>query len=301
MSKDVIRFTISLPTDQGFLGRECNNPECKRYFRVHSESLKSEMYCPYCGVQFANDKLWTDEQSKYAQAVAEEKAKEYFHQEIDKMFSKLARQTSGNKFVMFTHKPSHYRAKHILPRYKEPQVDSELVCPACNFRFQVYGIFGYCPGCRNENLLIYDANLDIIKREVSISQDPQRALRHAYADLVSTFESFCKKKAQLFATETARFQMLFEARKFFKDCLGVDIFDGLDKDDLLALRRVFQKRHAYEHHQGIIEEKYVRMIPEDAHLLNQKAELSLDEFIRASQAMRSALDKMLQAIEKRKP
>ncbi len=238
--------------------------------------------------------------SKYIREVATEKAREIAHEEIKKAFGKLARQNSGNKFGKFTYKSSPYRAKSISPRYREHQVDSELFCPTCSFRFQVYGIFGYCPGCRYENLLIYDANLDIIKKEVSTNPDSPRALRHAYSDLVSAFESFCKRKARLLTTETTRFQMLFETRKFFKDQLGVNILDGLDNDNLIALRRVFQKRHAYEHYQGIIEAKYIRMIPEDAHLLNQKAELSLDEFVRASQAMRHALDNMNHAIEKRR-
>jgi hypothetical protein len=211
------------------------------------------------------------------------------------MFSDFARKNAGNRFFKDTHHPSHYRAKPITPNYEEHQVDSELICPSCNFRFQIYGIFGYCPGCRNENLLIYDANLEIIKQEVSVGQDPQRALRHAYADLVSTFEAFCKKKAQLIATETAHFQTLFEARRFFKDHLGTDILDGLNTDDLLALRRVFQKRHAYEHYQGTIEERYVRMIPEDSQLLNQKAGLSLEEFVVASQALHHVLDRLIQA------
>jgi DNA-directed RNA polymerase subunit RPC12/RpoP len=298
---NIIRFNISLPTHDGFIGRECNNPDCKRYFQVHGESIKPEMFCPYCGIKFSNNELLTEDQSKYANAVAKEKAKEYMFGEIDKMFGEFARKTSGNKYVKFTHKPNNYKAKQIHPSYTEHQVDSELTCPECNFRFQVYGIFGYCPGCRNENLLIYDANLEIIKQEIASSQDSQRALRHAYADLVSTFEAFSKKKAKLFTNENIHFQVLFEVRKLFQDHLGADLFNGLRNDDLLALRRVFQKRHAYEHYQGVIEEKYVRLIPEDRHLLNQKAELSLDEFTRAAQALRYVLDKMLQAIEKYKP
>ncbi|MEJ2601012.1 MAG: hypothetical protein P8Z00_21955, partial [Anaerolineales bacterium] len=104
--------------------------------------------------------------------------------------------------------------------------------------------------------------MEIIKQEVAANQDSQRALRHAYTDLVSTFEAFSKKKAKLFTDEDIRFQMLFEVRKLFKGHLGVDIFNSLSNVDLLTLRRVFQKRHAYEHYQGIIEEKYVRLIPE---------------------------------------
>ena len=112
MSKDVIRFTISLPTDHGFLSRECNNPDCRRYFRIHGDSLKSEMYCPYCGIHFQNDELWTEAQNKYARAV-EEKAKEIIHQEINNMLGKLARQTSGNKFVKITHKSNNYSARTV--------------------------------------------------------------------------------------------------------------------------------------------------------------------------------------------
>ena len=298
---NLIRFSISLPTHDGFLGRKCNNPDCERYFQVHSGSIAPEMFCPYCGIKYSNNELWTDDQNRYTRAVVEDQAKAYTLGEIDKMFGKFARQTSSSKYFKFTYKPINYPARQIRPHYDEPQVDSELICPECHFRFQVYGIFGYCPGCRTENLLIYDANLEIIKREVASGQDSQRALRHAYADLVSTFESFGKKKAKLFTDETVHFQMLFDVRKLFIDNLGADIFNGLSNDDLLTLRRVFQKRHAYEHLQGIIDKKYIRMIPEDVHLLNQKAELSLDEFIQAAQALRQVLENILLAIEKRKP
>src|SRR6185503_10743334 len=98
-------------------GRECNNPDCKRYFQVHKDSIKPEMFCPYCGMKFSNRELWTEDQNSYARAVAQEKAKEYAHREIDKMFGNLARQMSGNKFVKFTHKPTNYRARIIPPPY----------------------------------------------------------------------------------------------------------------------------------------------------------------------------------------
>ncbi|MCE9644464.1 MAG: hypothetical protein K8S20_00580 [Chloroflexi bacterium] len=290
MSKE-IRFNISIPTRDGFIGRECNNPDCRRYFQVHSTSIKAEMFCPYCAFKFSNNELLTKDQHDYVNEVATEQAKEYMFGEIDKMFGQLARKSS--KAVKYTAHPQNYKAKPIQPKYTEKEVDSELTCPTCNFRFQVYGIFGYCPGCSSENLLIYDANLEIIKQEIASSQDSHRALRHAYADLVSTFESFCKKKAKAFTAETIQFQNLFDVRKLFKEHVKIDILENISSHDLLTLRRVFQKRHAYEHYQGIIEEKYIRMIPEDKNLLNQKAELSLDEFTRASHVLRHVLEKMV--------
>ena len=36
--------------------------------------------------------------------------------------------------------------KTIKQNYTEHSVDTELSCPECNVSFQVYGIFGFCPG-----------------------------------------------------------------------------------------------------------------------------------------------------------
>jgi predicted Zn-ribbon and HTH transcriptional regulator len=225
-----------------------------------------------------------------------EEARKHTYDELDKMFGRLARKSRASKYVRLEHKPIRYRKKPVRPKYKELQVDSELTCSECGFPFQVFGIFGYCPGCRSENVWIYDANFAIIEQELSSSSDPQRALRHAYSDLVSTFEFFCRSKARSITTETARFQVLSNTRKFFKRHLGTDIFDGLSNDDILTLRRVFQKRHLYEHAQGVINEKYTKMIPEDAKLLGTQAELSLDELRHAAEVLRHVLDNLSRSL-----
>ena len=136
----MVNFTISIPTDEGFIGRKCNNLDCQRYFRVYADSLKHEMFCPYCGVRYPSNELWTDDQYKYVRTVAEEKSREVIHNEFDKMFRRLARKSSRNKHFRMTYRPKPYRPKLISPQYHELQVDSELTCPECNFRFQVHGI-----------------------------------------------------------------------------------------------------------------------------------------------------------------
>lgn len=218
------------------------------------------------------------------------------YDDVDKNFLNLTKKIKGNKNVKIDFKPFKYVVRKPSMQL-EKKVDSELICPVCKCRFQVYGIFGFCPGCRTENILIYDANLEIIKQEINASNDPIRALRHAYSDIVSSFESFCKKKAPLLTENNARFQELFESRKFFKKYLKIDIFDKLNNDDLLVLRRVFQKRHSYEHNEGIIGEKYVRLIPEDKHLLGKKADLSIEEFVSASQSLRIVIEEITSALK----
>lgn len=290
---NLLTFQISIPTDEGFLGRECNNPSCKKYFRVVADTVEDELFCPYCGTKFSGSELWTPEQQNYLRRAAEEKAKEYMLGEIDKMFANFARGSRGNKYVTTTYNPENYRAKLVAPNYSEKSVDTELICPECQFRFQVFGIFGYCPKCKTENIKIFDTNLAIILREIASSQDPNRALRHAYTDLVSTFEQFCRKKATSLTQETTRFQSIKDTRDFFKKHFGKDIFEGVSEDNQKIIRRVFQKRHLYEHNGGIINEKYIQNVPEDCKYQGQLASLTEDEFRAAADIMRWMLSNLV--------
>lgn len=297
MADRIISFEVSVPTDNGFIGRSCKNASCGKYFKVMADDIRDNMYCPYCGQQFTREELWTPEQEAHFRRAAQEQAKALIYGEIDKMFGKLARQSRSNKNFRIEHRPIRYQAKRIVAGYEEKPVDSELLCSKCKFAFQVYGIFGYCPGCGSENLRIYDANLEIIKQEVHTSPNQHRALRHAYTDLVSTFESVAAGRARAtgLPTDEINFQNLYETRKFFKKATQKDIFVGSDDREIRGLLRVFLKRHVYEHSGGIIGERYIRLMPEDKLLLGQKAELSIDEFEAAADTLRKVLDRIVDA------
>jgi hypothetical protein len=89
----MLYFTISLPTDEGYLGRECKNPDCHRYFRIHSDDVQEQMFCPYCGQQFPKKEFLTTEQRDHVRKVAKEKATKYAHDEINKMLLVAAHKT----------------------------------------------------------------------------------------------------------------------------------------------------------------------------------------------------------------
>lgn len=289
-----ISFNISVPTDdEGFIGRACDSTGCGQYFKILVTDHKEDLYCPYCAAKCSKNNLLTGDQQKYIMEASEEEARGYMAKEFQKMVKNALRGSSG-----LSYKPGRNTKRRVHPNYEEREIDTELQCPTCETRFQVHGIFGYCPGCRAENLSIYDANWDIIKREVASSDNPQRVLRHAYYDLVSTFEIFCQRKAAKFTSKSCNFQNLFDTRKFFREHATIDIFGELNEDALLALRRVFYKRHAYIHDSGLISDKYVRMVPEDSKLLNQKAMLDFAELEEAATAMRSAIAVLVKSTEK---
>lgn len=94
---------------------------------------------------------------------------------------------------------------------------------------------------------------------------------------------------------SARFQNLGAARQAFLNGLAVDILAGLSATDNLALRRAFQKRHVWEHNDGVVDSRYVSEVPEDAALLGEKAPLLLDELELAAHAMRQVLETLVAA------
>lgn len=283
-----------MPGDgKGFIGRACDEPNCRQYFKIRISDHKDVLYCPYCGSNFSKNALLTADQSTHVRRVAAEEAKNLVVEELNKV---LKNAFGGSKNI--TYKPGSRQIKRaVVPSYKEREVDTELECSECGTRFQVYGIFGYCPSCKCENLQIYDANWLIIKQNIESAPDKKRQLRHAYGDLVSTFEFFCSRKAKKFTSDTAEFQMLFEARRFFKKHANVDILASLSQADLLSLRRVFQKRHACIHSGGIITDRYIKMIPEDAKLIGTHVELTATELGDAATAMRIALGELVRQLE----
>jgi len=284
---NTLTFKISIPTDDGFIGRECKNHECKKYFKVHFTSLKDKMYCPYCGILFDKSELMTTDQLDYVTKVGKEKISAYM---VDRVRDMLKESTRGSKYITF--KPGRpYSPKYVPCEYSEKKVDSQIECSQCKAIFQVYGIFGYCPACKCDNTLIYDTNIRIILKEIEDSTDKKRALRHAYNDLVSTFENFCKKKNS--SNKKYNFQNLESAKDFFNDLFNIDMFHGLSSDEMLSIRRVFQKRHVYQHNKGIIDQKYINLIAEDSPLLNKEAPLIQEEFVKGAEAIRKILIKIL--------
>jgi len=286
-----ITIEVNLPSENGFIGRKCKC--CAKYFKIEECFSLPTIHCPYCEESYNADDFLTTDQSEHTKknAVAE------VEHMVKMAFQDMLRGAVGNsKNLSFTPETIHKR--NISPDYQEREVDSEIQCPNCDLNFQVYGIFGYCPGCKSENILLYDANIKIIELEIESSNNPQRQLRHAYSDLVSTFESSCLNKAKKISNDkNCRFQNISDARKFFKKHLNLNILKDLSDDDKLILRRVFQKRHLYEHDQGIINDKYVRMIPEDIKKLNQKAILSLNELKKAANIIRIILLTLVENIE----
>lgn len=279
---NTLNFQISFPTDGGFWGRQCK--QCGKYFKIDADKIKPELYCPYCGELQPNDNLWTMEQTQQATEIATSVGQRYIEDELEKMFKSTFR---NSKFIKYT--PGRKTIPRTsVTRHLEKPVDSEIECPICKLKFQIYGIFGYCPSCREESLLIYETNLQIIIQEINSASDKTRALRHAYNDVVSTFEGYCKLVAKRSGLEDTNFQNLTSTKKLFKK-YQLDIYRDISESEKTTIKRVFEKRHAYQHAQGLITEKYIQNIPQDKKLLDTKAQLSVSELTEGIDVLKKIL------------
>jgi hypothetical protein len=276
---------VQFPVEDGYLAHKCSGADCGRYFKIHVDDIGDRLSCPYCGHGAARDDFLTADQRRHVDAAIENEIMPAIETHLDEVFHNAFSGpswtfTSGAKRALIP-KPPIAAAR---------EADSRLTCPVCALRFQVDGIFGLCPRCQTDNLRVYDADVALIRRQLAEDPNPNRALRHAYVDGVSTFEVFCRREAERSTISTAKLQNLRVARERFLKARGVDIVSSLTAEQSLALRRLLQKRHAWEHNDGLVDAKYVKEVPEDAALLGDKAPLSLAEFETAMGAMRFVLD-----------
>jgi hypothetical protein len=202
------------------------------------------------------------------------------HDTMQRSFSQAFGGSGG--MIKFT-PGAPYREKSIPRPPMVELLDTQIVCPECQFGFKVYGIFGYCPKCRAENARIYDENLRVVRAEVANSGNPRRALRRAYTDLISAMEGFFKSKDTATGRRPNWFQSLANIDEFSRAKIGKGLADILAPEELGALERAFQKRHCLAHANGIIDLKYVEKYPADG-AVGAPVPLAMEEFEMAATA-----------------
>jgi hypothetical protein len=288
------QMTVSFsPDEDGFVGRECPAPECLGYFKIQvGTGLKGENLpcnCPYCGFSAEQSQFFTQEQIEYAKSVVFRKISEAVMNDSKDTFRSVEIKSSGifGIGLKFTVEGK----LHPIKYYREKQLETEVICEHCTLRYTIYGVFAFCPDCREHNSLqILEKNLDLCLKQVELAQqsnDPALAAQlvpNALEDAVSAFDGFGREVCRVHAGSIVHsgkaklsFQNLPGARDSIRTCWGFDFSANVTPDEWLFACRCFQKRHLLAHKMGIVDEAYLRNASDTTASVGRKIAIAPDE------------------------
>jgi len=259
------------PDENGFIGREC--PECKMYFKVKPGTGLpiNHQICPYCNYQGPNDKFFTEEQIKYAESVALKKIVDPFLNKIDKSFKSLENATRGG-FIQI--KVTTSGTPIQIKKYQEKILETDVTCNNCGLIFSVYGVFSNCPDCGKLNVkAIFEKSIEVSKKMLTLSEQneepniKEELMKNSLLGIISSFDSLGKELRNRYPTKFLSkpknlFQNFIELDKTLKKSFGKNIKEYLSPEDSDFLLKMFHVRHIYEHYAGIIDDDFVKVLPQ---------------------------------------
>jgi len=267
------QFEISLPLDtEGYLGRECPQGDCERYFKIKpGTGLKGDslpVHCPYCGHTGPMNDFHTRNQIEYAKSVVERQVHQAVVRDLEDMARDFNRRTRGELFSLnMDIKASPSRLRHYL----ESELETYVECGDCTLQYAVYGVFGFCPDCGTHNSLqILRKNLELVEKMLALATNAEkdvaaRLVENALEDCVSAFDGFARELCHIHAkrarnpakAERMSFQNLDGAKAAVKEAFGVDLSAALTAGEWNGAVRGFQKRHLVAHKMSVIDDDYL--------------------------------------------
>lgn len=230
----------------GLFGRACSR--CKGYWRSTSPPSEAEGYCPYCGDNPGFE--MTRGQLHYLQACST----------IIAQLVAAGGEATGRIDLNMPMTEDDVAWRIIA----EERQQLHYRCERCDTPQDILGLVGYCCSCGQRNdLTCLKTSLERIQGELRQGRQSEGAIR----DTVSAFDGFVSGLAkQLLAriplhprrrnVWTQAFHKLGPVLKNFEEHFGFSLRRRLgNEEDFMAL--MFERRHLYEHRQGIVDQRYL--------------------------------------------
>lgn len=305
------QIPVKFPTDEhGLTGREC--PSCKGYFKVKLGTglPTAECICPYCGEKKNHDQFFTQAQIEYAKSVAVREVLGPEMRKLERSIKDLERSTRGG-FIQIKVRTSGFNFP--LKYYREKELETQLTCDNCGLEFAIYGVFANCPDCARLNaLVIFNKSIEVAKKTLnlidSIDQKEksliETTLEGALSGGVSSFDAFGKalrsKYPEKFPIRPRNlFQNITALSEGMKKLLGISLPDLIGKDEYVFLLKYFQVRHIYEHNMGVVDDDFVKKVPDLAHLKGRKFRLDRAEVDKFLDEIKKMGNKIMDYLEKK--
>lgn len=293
IGSDRYEFRISIPTDaDGLTGRQCTKDSCSPgYFKIKQGTGITEVqtiaFCPYCRTSADPNDFVTKTQLDYALNHVENEAEigiDHMIQESLGLGASRRKKIGGDMFSIEV-KMDTPRSRFI-PRPLEEVLRRDIICPNCTLEHAVFGIATWCPDCGEDIFLEHvRKELQIIEKVLSAvdsrhdelgARVAARDIENALEDVVSIFEAVLKiitrrhllqsgldkeKVDRILDKEIRnRFQNIATAVDSFRKHVGFELLEGIESDEIEALKFSFEKRHPITHNLGVVDRKYLEKV-----------------------------------------
>jgi hypothetical protein len=290
-------MSVTIPRDEkGFISRQCLVEACVGVFKIElGTGLKGEHLpcrCPYCGHSDESTAFTTPTQIEHAKSVALDRFTAAFLKDLKSMERKVTPRGPFGIGISIKVKGE----PHPIHHFRDPELETEVVCSGCTLHYAIYGAFGFCPDCGMHNSLqILEKNLEIARKKIALAAglDGEMAdelVCDALDKIVSAFDGFGRETCRInarHATDPAKaenisFQNPNSARDRIRSLFGFDMSDGITPKDWQFIYGCFQKRHLIKHRAGVVDQKYLDETGDSHAVLGRKIQLATEDVIAAS-------------------
>jgi hypothetical protein len=281
------RMEIPIPKDEdGFLGRECPQLDCEGYFKIKPgtghKGSGLPCHCAYCGHADPHDRFWTKEPIEYARSVALRQITDAVRADLKSLEFDIKPKGPFGIGISMKLQPGR---PIPLRHYREKALETHVTCDNCTLEYAVFGVFAFCPDCRQHNsLTILARNLALTHKQLALAgtlADPafrQHIVEDALENCVSAFDGFAReacrvgtaKSSDPTRAESMSFQNLQRAANRRQTLFGVDLGTAAGAADWALAHLNFMRRHLIAHRSGVVDQQYLDETGEPSILLGRR-------------------------------
>ena len=292
-----MNMTGKIQSDEnGYFDRECPNENCQYQFKIKLDDWKNkvsdeEVHCPMCGHVDTYDKWWTQEQRVQIRETAKRYAINYIEGELNKTFKRIVQSTRNNKFFKITYKPGKKVSFVNKPIVQMPEWEQEITCEKCGTSYSVIGSAYFCPCCGyNSASSSFSESLDTIEKKLASLPrvkelycelfDMDKAetmcrsmIEESLGDCVSAFQKFAEQRYAEITRKSVRvndFQVIDRGSNHFQRAVGYGYEKWLSEYELHTLKLYFQRRHLFEHNNGMVDAQYLSKTGDKNYSIGQR-------------------------------
>lgn len=285
--QQVNHYQILIGSDShGCFGHSC--PRCQGYWRTHG---RMKLICPYCGLKANFHDLLTDGQRRYVSSFCEMISEKLFSDQDGEFVIDMDH--LADEVLKSSEKPAFY--------YAEESQQHKYKCNKCKTYNDILGKFGFCSGCGERT------EWEIARKEIQKTRDSAvqtQNFNDCLCALIRNFDSIGgsyinvlikmvplhPKRKSLF--DNKRFHNVEQVQENIKTVFAIDLRENIKDADYDFLKRMFHRRHVYEHKGGVVDQKYLDDSCDNTVRLNQAISETMESFHNSATILQTMLDNL---------